>query len=99
MFRNATRAGLELINLAANKANVMISLNRLIYEHRVRLSRNENWQRMQTLLRYRDEIYHQMTDQLYWLGQVADRNFRLLDVPRKVFRRGLRLSVLWPSSA
>lgn len=66
----------------------------LIYEHRVTLSREAHWERMQALMRDRDEIYHQMTDQLYWLGQVADRKFRLLDISYTVFRWGLLVAVM-----
>ena len=69
-------------------------VNLLIYEDRMRLSRDETWEQMQALLRDRDEIYHQMTDQLYWLGQLADRKFRFLDVSYTIFRWGLLVSVL-----
>ncbi|MDO5620688.1 MAG: DUF3616 domain-containing protein [Paracoccus sp. (in: a-proteobacteria)] len=69
-------------------------LNLLIYQDRVRMSRGEYWQRMQALLRDRDDIYHQMSDHLYWLGGMADRKFRLLNVSYLVFRWGLLASVL-----
>ncbi|MDB6183140.1 Pycsar system effector family protein [Paracoccus fistulariae] len=69
-------------------------LNVLIYEHRVALTRDQHWQRMQELLRDREEIYHRMTDQLYWLGVMADRKFRMLDLSYTIFRWGLLASVL-----
>lgn len=69
-------------------------LNLLIYEDRVQLSRSEFWDRMQALLRDRDDIYRQMTDQLYWLGQMANHKFKLLNVSYTVFRWGLLASVL-----
>ena len=69
-------------------------LNLLIYEHRVVLTRDQHWQRMQVLLRDREEIYHQMTDQLYWLGLMADRKFRMLDLSYTIFRWGLLASVV-----
>lgn len=68
--------------------------NVLIYEQRVTLSRDEHWQHMQALLRDRQEIYHQMTDQLYWLGLMADRKFRMLHLSYTIFRWGLLASVL-----
>lgn len=69
-------------------------LNLLIYEDRVRMTRDEHWDRMQALLRDRDGIYHRMTDQLYWLGQMANHKFKLLNVSYTVFRWGLLASVL-----
>lgn len=68
--------------------------NLLIYEDRSRLSRAENWERMQELLRDRDEIYRKMSDHLYWLGRMASHKFKLLDVSYTVFRWGLLASVL-----
>ena len=69
-------------------------LNLLIYEDRVRMTREEHWDRMQALLRDRDDIYRKMTDQLYWLGQMANHKFKLLNVSYTVFRWGLLASVL-----
>jgi hypothetical protein len=69
-------------------------INLLIYEHRVQMSQDEHWARMQRLLRDRDGIYHTMTDHLYWLGLMAERMFRLLNVSYTVFRWGLLVSVL-----
>lgn len=68
--------------------------NLLIYEDRSRLTRAENWERMQELLRDRDEIYRKMSDHLYWLGRMANHKFKLLDVSYTVFRWGLLASVL-----
>jgi len=68
--------------------------NLLIYEDRVRLSRDEYWERMQALLRDRDDVYHKMSDQLYWLGQMANRKFKLLKISYTAFRWGLLASVL-----
>lgn len=68
--------------------------NVLIYEQRVRLSREEYWAEMQALIRDRGRIYHSMSDQLYWLGQTADRKFRLLNMSYTVFRWGLLATIL-----
>lgn len=69
-------------------------LNLLIYEDRVQMSQEDHWKRMQELLRDRDDIYHKMTDQIYWLGLMADRKFRMLNISYKVFRWGLLLSII-----
>lgn len=69
-------------------------LNLLIYEDRVRLDPAEYWQRMQDLLRDRDQVYYRMSDQLYWLGQMASRKFRMLDISYRIFRWGLVASVI-----
>ncbi|MDO5504444.1 MAG: DUF5706 domain-containing protein [Actinomycetia bacterium] len=63
--------------------------NLLIYEDRVQVSHDDFWGEMQALLRDRDEIYRQMSDHLYWLGQMANRKFKLLNVSYSVFRWGL----------
>ena len=55
-------------------------LNLLIYEDRARMDPDDYWDRMQTLLRDRDDIYRKMSDQLYWLGQMAARKFKMLNV-------------------
>lgn len=69
-------------------------LNLLIYEDRVRLSRKEYWDRMQKLLRDQDDVYHKMSDHLYWLGLMANRKFKLLNISYTLFRLGLLASVI-----
>lgn len=68
--------------------------NILIYEQRVRLGRDEYWAEMQSLIKDRGRIYFSMSDQLYWLGQMADRKFRLLNLSYTVFRWGLLATIL-----
>ncbi|MDO5684230.1 MAG: DUF5706 domain-containing protein, partial [Propionibacteriaceae bacterium] len=63
--------------------------NLLIYEERVKLDPDEYWAKMQDLLRDRDEIYHQMSEHLYWLGQMASEKFKMLKIAYTVFRWGL----------
>lgn len=67
--------------------------NLLIYEDRVQVSHDDFWGEMQVLLRDRDEIYRQMSDHLYWLGKMANRKFKLLNVSYSVFRWGLVASI------
>ena len=70
------------------------TLNLLIYSDRVRMDRDEYWTRMESLLRDRDEVYYKMSDQLYWLGLMANRKFKLLNISYTVFRWGLLVSVV-----
>ena len=69
-------------------------LNILIYDHRVRLSREDYWDRMQALLRDRDDVYFKMSDQLYSLGVMANRKFKLLNISYTIFRWGLLFSLV-----
>jgi hypothetical protein len=68
--------------------------NILIYEDRVKLSKAEHWDRMQDLLKDQEDVYAKMSDQLYWLGQMAARKFRMLRASYSAFRWGLIFSVL-----
>jgi hypothetical protein len=68
--------------------------NILIYEDRVRLSKDEYWDRMRRLLTDQENVYQHMSDQLYWLGQMASRKFKLLNASYSVFRWGLIASVI-----
>ena len=69
-------------------------VNLLINKDRMQLSRHEYWERMQALMRDRDETYHAMSDQLYWLGQIAARNGKMLNMSYSIFRWGMLFSVL-----
>ena len=69
-------------------------VNLLINKDRMQLSREEYWERMQALMRDRDETYHSMSDQLYWLGQIAARNGKMLNMSYAIFRWGMLASVL-----
>ncbi len=68
--------------------------NILIYEERVKLSKAAYWERMRALLSDQEDVYAKMSDQLYWLGQMANRKFKLLKTSYSIFRWGLILSVL-----
>lgn len=69
-------------------------VNLLINKDRMQLSREEYWERMQVVMRDRDKTYHAMSDQLYWLGQIAARNFKMLNISYSLFRWGMLASVL-----
>jgi len=70
------------------------SRNLLIYEDRVQMTRGDYWAEMQALLINRSDIYYTMSDQLYWLGQMANRKFKLLSISYMVFRWGLLITVV-----
>jgi len=80
--------------MRGRKSKARADLNLLIYEDRMHLTQEEYWSRMQALLRDRDDVYHKMSDQLYWLGQMANRKFKLLNISYTAFRWGLLCSVL-----
>lgn len=92
--RRARLRDLRARVLVAQEPAPSEDLNVLIYEDRMRLSRAEYWSRMQALMRDREQVYFRMSDQLYWLGAVADRKFRLLALSYTSFRWGLLASVV-----
>ena len=68
--------------------------NILIYEDRARLSKSKYWALMQNIMEDRNEVYHKMSDQLYWLGLIANKKFKYLNMSYAVFRWGLLASVV-----
>ncbi len=69
-------------------------LNLLIYEDRIKLGPEEYWMHMQNLLRDQKDVYHRMSDQLYWLGKMSNRKFKLLNISYVAFRWGLLASLV-----
>lgn len=92
--REAGLRDLRKYVLQASNPDPSEQVNILIYEDRVRLTRADYWARMQELMHNREQIYYTMSDQLYWLGLVTDRKFRLLNVSYTIFRWGLLASVV-----
>ena len=80
--------------LQSREADTRAHKNLLIYEDRVQMTREEYWTDMQALLTDRGDIYFTMSDQLYWLGQMGNRKFKLLNISYMVFRWGLLITVL-----
>lgn len=68
--------------------------NILIYEDRIKLNREAYWDRMRQLLGDQEAIYQKMSEQLYWLGEIANKKFEMLKLSYSVFRWGLVLSVI-----
>ncbi|PID47225.1 MAG: hypothetical protein CSB47_00885 [Proteobacteria bacterium] len=68
--------------------------NILIYENRAKLSKPEYLQQMHKLVSNQERVYETMSDQLYWLGGMADRKFKLLKTSYAILRWGIICSVL-----
>ena len=67
--------------------------NVLIYEDRVKLPREEHWQKIQGIMNDREQVYRKMSDHLYWLGLLADKQFKYINLSYAVFRWGLLASL------
>lgn len=67
--------------------------NVLIYEDRVKIPREEHWQKMQDVMNDRKQVYQKMSDHLYWLGLLADKQFKYINLSYAVFRWGLLASL------
>ncbi|WP_249025303.1 Pycsar system effector family protein, partial [Neisseria canis] len=52
--------------------------NILIYEDRVKISKERYWEMMQDIMADREQVYKKMSDELYWLGQLANKQFKYL---------------------
>lgn len=77
-----------LDDVRMNRANI------LFFGHFVNMSREEYEQGMTELMRDQKRLYHNMTRDLYGLGEVLARKFKLLRVAYTVFMIGLVLAVL-----
>ena len=54
--------------------------NILIYEDRVKLQKDQYWEMMQEIMGDRKQIYQKMSDHLYWLGLLADKQFKYINL-------------------
>ena len=68
--------------------------NILIFEDFASLPKEKYIQYMSELINNPDKVYEKMSDQLYWLGSMADKKFTNLRYSYTVFRWGLILSIL-----
>ena len=68
--------------------------NILIYEDRVKLQKDQYWEMMQEIMGNRKQIYEKMSDHLYWLGLLADKQFKYINLSYAVFRWGLLASLV-----
>ena len=67
--------------------------NILIYEDRVKVQKERYWEMMQEIMGDRKQVYHKMSDHLYWLGLLADKQFKYINLSYAVFRWGLWASL------
>ena len=67
--------------------------NILIYEDRVKVQKERYWEMMQEIIGDRKQVYHKMSDHLYWLGLLADKQFKYINLSYAVFRWGLLASL------
>jgi len=68
--------------------------NILLYEDRANLSKSEYLEHMHDLLSDQEQIYEKMSEQLYWLGMITSKKFKMLGASYAVFRWGIIFSVL-----
>ena len=68
--------------------------NILVFEDFAKLSKEEYLERMRALISDHGQVYEAMSDQLYWLGIMADKKFKMLRSSYAVFRWGIILSIL-----
>lgn len=68
--------------------------NILIFDDFASLPKEKYIQYMAELIDNPDKVYEKMSDQLYWLGIMADKKFTNLRYSYTVFRWGLILSIL-----
>lgn len=69
--------------------------NVLIYEDRALLGKDKYWKKMRNLIEDRESIYFRMSEQLYWLGDMASRQFKLLNMSYSIFRGGLIVTIVF----
>lgn len=67
--------------------------NILIYEDRVKLPQDEYWEKMREMMDNRETVYHKMSEHLYWLGLLANKQFKYINLSYAVFRWGLLASL------
>ncbi|OSI06856.1 Protein of uncharacterised function (DUF3616) [Neisseria animaloris] len=68
--------------------------NILIYEDRVKISKERYWRMMQDIMADREQVYEKMSDELYWLGLIANKQFKYLNLSYAAFRWGLLASLV-----
>ncbi|WP_370898885.1 Pycsar system effector family protein [Chryseobacterium gossypii] len=85
---NVTKARFTPQDVADRKVNLLFfgNFNRMIFD--------EYNDAMKVLIKDRDYIYDSMVKDLYYLGKVLDRKYRLLSTTYKIFMAGIIISVL-----
>ncbi|WP_294286664.1 Pycsar system effector family protein [uncultured Chryseobacterium sp.] len=85
---NVTKARFTAQDVADRKVNLLFfgNFNRMIFE--------DYKSAMDILIKDRDYIYDSMVKDLYYLGKVLDRKYRLLSITYQIFMAGIIISVL-----
>jgi len=85
---NVTKAKFTLQDVEDRKVNLLFfgNFNRMIFD--------DYSSSMRDLIKDREYIYDSMVKDLYYLGKVLDRKYRLLSVTYKIFMAGIIISVL-----
>ncbi|KIC61567.1 Pycsar system effector family protein [Chryseobacterium taiwanense] len=85
---NVTKARFTMQDVADRKVNLLFfgNFNSMIFD--------DYQSAMNILIKDRDYIYDSMVKDLYYLGKVLDRKYRLLSVTYKIFMAGIIISVL-----
>ena len=85
---NVTKARFTLQDVADRKVNLLFfgNFNRMIFD--------DYQDAMNILIKDRDYIYDSMVKDLYYLGKVLDRKYRLLSITYQIFMAGIIISVL-----
>jgi len=85
---NVTKAKFTMQDVADRKVNLLFfgNFNRMIFD--------DYQSAMNILIKDRDYIYDSMVKDLYYLGKVLDRKYRLLSITYKIFMAGIIISVL-----
>lgn len=85
---NVTKTRFTLQDVAERKVNLLFfgNFNRMIF--------SDYQDAMNILIKDRDYIYDSMVKDLYYLGKVLDRKYRLLSITYQIFMVGIVISVL-----
>jgi predicted metal-dependent HD superfamily phosphohydrolase len=85
---NVTKAKFSLQDVADRKVNLLFfgNFNRMMFD--------DYHSAMNILIKDRDYIYDSMVKDLYYLGKVLDRKYRLLSITYQIFMAGIIISVL-----
>lgn len=67
--------------------------NILVFEDSARLNKKQYVEQMDFLINDTDQVYKKMSEQLHWMGQMANKKFVMLRYSYATFRWGLTLSI------
>lgn len=85
---NVTKTNFSKQDIADRKVNLLFfgNFNQMLFD--------DYQNSMRDLIKDRDYIYDSMVKDLYYLGKVLDRKYKLLSVTYKIFMAGIIISVL-----